>query len=89
MDASGSIRENRFDIVTDFVKSIVDQMEVANDRVRVGVVSYSDNAYIQFQLNTYDRKDDVLQVNVTFRCTNSLRPFLKLLDYPQSVLYFS
>ena len=47
------------------MKSVVDQLEVASDRVRVGAVTYSDGAYIQFQLNTYDRKDDVLQVNLT------------------------
>ncbi len=63
VDASGSIRENRFQIVTDFVQSVVDQMEVSQDRVRVGVITYSDNAYIQFNLNAFDRKDDVLQVN--------------------------
>ena len=65
VDASGSIRENRFDIVTDYAKSVVDELEVADDRVRVGAVTYSDGSYIQFQLNTYDRKDDVLQVNST------------------------
>ncbi len=62
IDASGSIRENRFEIVTDFVRNAVDALEVAPDRVRVGVITYSDNAYIQFNLNTYTRKDDVLQV---------------------------
>ena len=44
------------------MKSVVDELEVADDRVRVGAVTYSDGSYIQFQLNTYDRKDDVLQV---------------------------
>ncbi len=63
IDASGSIRENRFATVLDFVKGAAEELEIHPDRVRVGAMIYADNAYIQFNLNTYRNKDDVLQVN--------------------------
>ncbi|ELT92983.1 hypothetical protein CAPTEDRAFT_220507 [Capitella teleta] len=61
IDSSGSIREHRYDMVLDYVKTIVDSMEVAPDRTRVGVVTYGDNANVRFNLNTYPDKQDVMQ----------------------------
>ena len=62
VDGSGSIRENRFETVREFMISAIEQLEVAEDRVRVGVVLYSDDANPEFYLNTFVRKEDVIQV---------------------------
>ena len=51
IDASGSIRRERFQIVKDFVKDIVDEMEIGSDKTRVGVVSWSDNAKLEVGLH--------------------------------------
>ena len=60
IDASGSIRQSRFQTVLEYVTTVVEQLEVAQDRTRVGVVVYSDDAEVKFQLNTYPSKQDVL-----------------------------
>ena len=60
LDASGSIRHERFQNVLDFINSIVTQLEIATDRTRVGVIKFSDNAQIQFNLNKYRSKQDVI-----------------------------
>jgi Mg-chelatase subunit ChlD len=61
IDASGSIRENRFIDVLNYVRNVVKELEIAFDRVRVGVLTYSDGPRIRFNLNTYQNKEDVLQ----------------------------
>lgn len=62
VDASGSIRENRFKIVLDYVAGVIDNLEVGKDRTRIGLITYSDTATVRFNLNKYTRKEDILQV---------------------------
>jgi len=59
LDASGSIRNERFPKVIDFVVSLVEQMQVSSTETRVAAVSYSDNYAHQFFLNSYTTKQDV------------------------------
>jgi collagen type VI alpha len=59
IDASGSIRNERFPKVIDFIVSIIEQFQVSSDDTRIAAVSYSDNAAHQFFLNTYSTKQDV------------------------------
>lgn len=59
LDASGSIRNERFPKVIDFVVSIIEELQVSQQDTRIGAVSYSDNAAPQFLLNTYNSKQDV------------------------------
>lgn len=60
LDASGSIRQERWPLIQSFVKNIVKQLEVKADRVQVGVITFSDSPRTDFSLNTYQRKEDVL-----------------------------
>lgn len=62
IDTSGSIRENRFGMVTDWARQVVEQLEVTDNRIRVGVLAFSDNAIVVSDLNTHMRKEDILQV---------------------------
>lgn len=62
VDASGSIRENRFKMVLEYVAGVVDNLEVAMDRTRIGLITYSDNAAVRSYLNQYARKEDILQL---------------------------
>jgi collagen type VI alpha len=59
LDASGSIRVERFPIVIQTVISIVEQLQVSMNDTQIGAVSYSDNDVPQFYLNTYSTKQDV------------------------------
>lgn len=59
LDASGSIRNERFPYVINFVNSIIDELQVSQQDTRIGAVSYSDNHAPQFLLNTYNTKQDV------------------------------
>ncbi len=61
IDASGSIRNERFPLVIDFVVGIAKELEIHNQKTRVGAIKWSDNAEMQFQLNKYSAKQDVVQ----------------------------
>jgi len=61
IDVSGSIRENRFPIVIKYIQSVVNNFDVADDRVRVGVLAFSDTPVVKFHLSAYKRKEDILQ----------------------------
>ena len=61
VDSSGSIRQHRFEMVISYIKQVVDALEVADDRVRVGLITYGDSALVRFNLNSYKFKEDVLQ----------------------------
>lgn len=45
----------------DFLSGIVEQLEIVNDRVRVAALSFSNDARVEFHLNTYNSKQDVQQ----------------------------
>lgn len=61
LDNSGSIRSSRFaDIFKPFVQSIVGDMDVRPDATRVGLLTFNDDANVQFHLNTYQSREDVL-----------------------------
>lgn len=45
----------------DYVANVADDLEVSPSRTRIGVLTYSDNAMVQFNLNTYESKEDVCQ----------------------------
>ncbi len=48
--------------------SLVDNLEIRGDKTNVGLVSFSDDAKVEFQLNTYQKKQDIKQVS--FSVTN-------------------
>lgn len=54
IDASGSIRNNRFPDVKELAASVVDAFEFDSDRnrARFGALTFSDNSDIRFQLNS-------------------------------------
>ena len=65
LDASGSIRMERWRLVIDFVSDIVTQFEFdALDKTRLAVVSWSDEAQLHFRLNEFMTKQDAKQVLV-------------------------
>ncbi|XP_034029371.1 collagen alpha-6(VI) chain [Thalassophryne amazonica] len=61
VDESGSIGTANFQLIRTFLLSVVNGLEVSPNRVRVGIVTYSDRPTAQVYLNTFKDKDEILQ----------------------------
>ena len=64
IDGSGSIRHERFQDIKDFVIGIVQELEVNPDlpsKVHIAAVCFDNEAFVEFYLNTYQRKQDIIQ----------------------------
>lgn len=59
LDGSDDVR-SRFTVIREFVAKVVDSFDVDQGQDRVAVVQYSNNAAVDFNLNTYTTRDDVL-----------------------------
>ncbi|XP_041100241.1 collagen alpha-3(VI) chain-like, partial [Polyodon spathula] len=59
LDGSDDTR-NGFPAIRDFVRRVVENMDVEENKDRVAVVQYSNDAAAAFYLNTYSSKEDVL-----------------------------
>ncbi|KAM6978380.1 uncharacterized protein LKV04_013779 [Tautogolabrus adspersus] len=59
LDGSDGTR-NGFPAMLDFVESVVEKLNVGPNKDRVSVVQYSRDAEIQFYLNTYTTRQDIL-----------------------------
>lgn len=60
VDGSASIGLDNFQQIRDFLSSLVENFEVASDKVRIGLVQYSDTPRTEFSLNTYQNKEEIL-----------------------------
>ncbi|KAK2845177.1 hypothetical protein Q5P01_011836 [Channa striata] len=61
VDESGSIGTENFQLVRDFVGSVVGGLSVSGKRVRVGIVTYNEKPTAQAYLNTFQSKAELLQ----------------------------
>ncbi|KAK1172363.1 collagen alpha-6(VI) chain-like [Acipenser oxyrinchus oxyrinchus] len=61
VDESGSIGNQNFQQIRNFIRRTVDSLDVDPKKVRVGVVLYSDTPKVEFYLNTFSQKADILQ----------------------------
>ena len=59
MDSSGSIDPGAFVKQKEFVKAMIDLFDINSGKIRVGVVSYSNWAFLEFHLNTYTTKEEM------------------------------
>ncbi|XP_026227234.1 collagen alpha-6(VI) chain-like isoform X3 [Anabas testudineus] len=60
VDDSSSIGPTNFQLVRAFLHSVVSGLEVSSNRVRVGIVTYNDKPSIQFYLDSFDDKNELL-----------------------------
>lgn len=60
LDSSGSIGNNNWNKLRNFCKTVVSNFTYGDFGIRVGVVIFGNHATIQFHLNSYDTKQDVL-----------------------------
>ncbi|XP_030436252.1 collagen alpha-3(VI) chain isoform X7 [Gopherus evgoodei] len=60
LDGSRNVGNAYFPFVRDFVVSLVNDLDVGNDNVRVGLVQFSDTPTTEFFLNTFPTKADII-----------------------------
>jgi len=60
VDGSDSIGLVNFQQIRKFLSLLVENFEVAPDRIRIGLVQYSDTPHTEFLLNTYQNKEEIL-----------------------------
>lgn len=61
LDASTKVTRSNFLAMKDFVKDFLFMADIDTGKARVGVMIYSAEAHVQFQLNTYQSKPEVLR----------------------------
>ncbi|XP_041118332.1 collagen alpha-3(VI) chain-like isoform X4 [Polyodon spathula] len=60
IDGSDNVGAANFPIIRDFVLNFIDNLSVGDDAMRVAVVQYSDDPNIEFYLNSYSTKTEVM-----------------------------
>ena len=60
MDESGSVGASNYELMKQFVHNTVSEFDIVPDDTQVGVISYASSARVQFYLNTYENKTDLL-----------------------------
>lgn len=60
IDGTTAVR-SEFPSIRDMIRKVVEQLDVGLDRVRVSVVQYSDDPTLEFLLNQFSTKNEVLQ----------------------------
>ncbi|KAG9349509.1 hypothetical protein JZ751_027954 [Albula glossodonta] len=61
IDSSESVGPENFEIIKDFVTALVDRVTVGRNATRIGLVLYSLEVHLQFNLARYMTKEDVKQ----------------------------
>lgn len=61
VDESGSITTPNFQLVRDFLRSVVSGLKVGPTKVQVGIVTYNDESTPRVYLNSFDEKAEILQ----------------------------
>uniref|UniRef100_A0A3B4GFW8 VWFA domain-containing protein n=1 Tax=Pundamilia nyererei TaxID=303518 RepID=A0A3B4GFW8_9CICH len=61
VDESGSIGEENFRLMRDFLRSVISGLETGSSNIRVGIVTYNDMPTAHAYLNMFGNKDDILK----------------------------
>lgn len=59
MDSSGSVGNDNWQLVLQFVKNVVDNLDIGSYATRVAAITYGNRATPNFYLDTYDNKADI------------------------------
>lgn len=61
LDGSLNVGNANFPFVRDFVATLVNYLDVGSDKIRVGLVQFSDTPKTEFFLYSYQTKSDIIQ----------------------------
>ncbi|XP_075068529.1 collagen alpha-4(VI) chain-like isoform X2 [Mixophyes fleayi] len=67
VDGSWSIGTENFEVMRNFLYTLINGFDVSQDNIRIGLIQYSDDPRTEFYLNTYSRKEDVLRYIETLK----------------------
>ena len=62
IDESGSMQKRLFNYIIDFVISMVKVFDIINGQVRIGVITFSNSVFFPFSMNTYNKKEDIVNM---------------------------
>ena len=60
LDSSGSLGQSNFRRLVSLVKSLAQDWDIGQDKVRVGVEKFDSNAVTEFNLNQFNDKQQML-----------------------------
>ncbi|XP_028446287.1 collagen alpha-3(VI) chain-like [Perca flavescens] len=69
VDGSNYVGSSNFPYVRDFIINVVNQLDVRPDRVRIGLLQFAESQKIEFHLNTYSSRQDVVNQISQLRLT--------------------
>ncbi|XP_048391729.1 collagen alpha-1(XII) chain isoform X1 [Stegostoma tigrinum] len=74
VDGSWSVGRANFKKIREFIYSLVSAFEIGEDKTRVGIVQYSSDTRTEFDLNRYNRKQDLLSAitNLPYKGGNTM-----------------
>ncbi|CAG2253559.1 COL6A [Mytilus edulis] len=82
LDSSTSVGTDNFEKMKNFVKELLRNADIDNDRARVGIVTYSTRVNVEFELNTYRTSADVDtavgNIKYTYGSTNTADAIAKM-----------
>ncbi|KAK7939027.1 hypothetical protein WMY93_002353 [Mugilogobius chulae] len=82
VDGSNYIGPTNFPYVRELIINIVNQLEVRPDRAQIGLVQYAEDPKIEFYLNSYSSREDVVnKINQLSLLGGSVLNTGKALDY--------
>uniref|UniRef100_A0A3B4B756 VWFA domain-containing protein n=1 Tax=Periophthalmus magnuspinnatus TaxID=409849 RepID=A0A3B4B756_9GOBI len=82
VDGSNYVGSANFPYVRDLIINIVNQLDVRPDRVQIGLLQYAEDPKIEFYLNSYSSREDVVnQINQLSLLGGSVLNTGKALDY--------
>ncbi|XP_063003668.1 collagen alpha-4(VI) chain-like [Elgaria multicarinata webbii] len=61
VDGSSSIGKANFKSIQDFLYTLVDSFDIEEDKVRIGLIQYTDLPHNEFFLNTFHHKEAILK----------------------------
>jgi collagen type VI alpha len=59
MDSSGSVGDSNWQLVLQFVKNVVENLDIGSHSTHVGAITYGNRATPNFYLDTYNNKEDI------------------------------
>ena len=59
MDESGSVKDENFVKMRDFVNRLLDNLNVGQNRTHVGVLKFSDSTTLQFHMNKFMTRKEI------------------------------
>ena len=61
LDTSGSVGADDFGLLKEFVSQVLEEWDIGQDQIRIGVMKFSTSPEVEFQLDEYEDKENLLE----------------------------